>query len=132
MKQYMLDTNTVSYLIKSNAQVIAHLLAVPITSICISAITEGELLFGIAKRPQAKKLHLAVQEFLKRVDVIAWESATAQHYGSLRADLERQGKTLAPLDTLIAAHALSINATLVTNDRAFSAATNLVIENWCD
>lgn len=131
MKQYMLDTNIVSYLIKGNTQVAGHMLAVPITAICISAITEGELLAGIAKRPDAKKLHVAVNEFLRRVDVIAWDSNTAQHYGLLRAKLEKLGTTLAPLDMLIAAHAQSINATLVTNDRAFDAVAQLSIENWC-
>lgn len=131
MKKYMLDTNMVSYLIKGNAQAASRMVAVPITAICISAITEGELLAGIAKRPDAKKLHLAVHEFLRRVDVIAWDSNTAEHYGILRAKLEQLGTPLAPLDMLIAAHALSINAILVSNDRAFSAA-NLVVENWID
>jgi len=132
MKKYMLDTNIVSYLIKGNEQVANHIIALPITSICISAITEGELLAGIAKRPEAKKLHLAVHEFLRRVDVIAWDSNTAEHYGQLRSKLESLGSTLSPLDMLIAAHAVSINAILVTNDQAFKTINQLTIENWCE
>lgn len=81
MSHYMLDTNMVSHLIKGHPIVAQHVVAVPIGSICISAITQGELLFGLAKRPEAKKLHTAVQEFLRRVDVRSWESVTAKHYG---------------------------------------------------
>jgi tRNA(fMet)-specific endonuclease VapC len=132
MKWYMLDTNTVSHLIKGHPAVIQRTVAAPMTSLCISAITEGELLFGLAKRPDAKRLHLAVQEFLRRVDVLPWDSATAQHYGTVRGDMECRGKILAPLDLLIATHALSSGAILVTNDRAFCQVDNLYIEDWTD
>jgi tRNA(fMet)-specific endonuclease VapC len=71
-----------------------------------------------------------VREFLLRVDVLPWESATAERYGLARADMARCGKMLAPLDLLIAAHALSVNAVLVTNDRAFSQMADLPIEDW--
>ena len=130
MKRYMLDTNTVSHLIKAHPIVAQHVIALPMGSICISALTEGELLFGLAKRPEAKRLHLLVREFLRRVDVLPWQSDIAECYGKLRADLEQQGKILAPLDLLIAAHALGTGAVLVTNDRAFSQVTDLIIEDW--
>lgn len=130
MKRYLLDTNTVSHLIKGNPAVARRVVAVPMASLCISVITEGELLFGLAKRPDAKRLHLAVQEFLRRVDVLPWDSSCANHYGTVRADLERQGKILAPLDLLIAVHALRIGAVLVSNDRAFFQAADLSIEDW--
>lgn len=126
----MLDTNTVSHLIKAHPTVAQHVIALPMGSICISAITEGELLFGLAKRPEAKRLHLLVREFLRRVDVLPWQSDIAECYGKLRADLEQQGKILAPLDLLIAAHALGTNAVFVTNDRAFGQVTDLVLEDW--
>lgn len=126
----MLDTNTVSHLIKAHPIVAQHVIALPMGSICISALTEGELLFGLAKRPEAKRLHLLVREFLRRVDVLPWQSDIAECYGKLRADLEQQGKILAPLDLLIAAHALGTGAVLVTNDRAFSQVTDLIIEDW--
>lgn len=126
----MLDTNTVSHLIKAHATVAQHVIALPMGSISISAITEGELLFGLAKRPEAKRLHLLVREFLRRVDVLPWQSDIAECYGKLRADLEQQGKILAPLDLLIAAHALGTGAVLVTNDRAFGQVTDLVLEDW--
>lgn len=132
MKKYMLDTNMVSHLIKEHPSVVRRVVAVPMASMCISAITEGELLFGLAKRPDAKRLHLVVRELLRCVDVLPWDSAITDHYGTVRATLELQGKSLAPLDLLIATHALSVEAMLVTNDRAFSQVPDLVIEDWTD
>lgn len=130
MKQYMLDTNMVSHLIKAHPDVARHVVAVPMASLCISAITEGELLFGLAKRPEAKRLHIAVREFLLRIDVLPWDSAIAERYGTVRAYVEEQGRILAPLDLLIATHALSVGAVLVTNDRAFGQVTDLHLEDW--
>jgi len=132
MRLYMLDTNTVSHLIKEHPAVARRVVAAPMASLCVSAITEGELLFGLAKRPDAKRLHLAAREFLRRVDVLPWNSAVAQHYGTVRADRERQGKILAPLDLLIATHALSVGAVLVTNDQAFGQVADLHVEDWTD
>lgn len=128
MKRYMLDTNTVSHLIKAHPAVTRRVVATPMASLCISGIAEGELLFGLAKRPDAKRLHAAVRELLLRLDVLPWSSAG--HYGIARADLERQGRILAPLDLLIAAHALSVGAVLVTNDRAFRQVAGLQLEDW--
>jgi tRNA(fMet)-specific endonuclease VapC len=126
----MLDTNTVSHLLREHPVVTKRIVAVPMASLCISAITEGELLFGLAKRPVAKRLHVAVREFLRRVDVLPWDSSTAEHYGIVRADMERRGRILASLDLLIATHALSVDAVLVTNDRAFSQMADLKVEDW--
>ena len=130
MTRYMLDTNTVSYLIKGHPAVSRRVVNVPMASLCISSITEGELLFGLAKRPDAKQLHTVVREFLLRVDVLPWDSAIAECYGAVRAELERQGKILGPLDLLIATHALGTGAILVTNDRAFCQVAGLHVEDW--
>ena len=127
---YMLDTNTVSHLIKRQPQAIARLLHVPMHNVCISAITAGELAFGLAKRPQAVALGEAVNEFLRRVEVMPWDGAVAQTYGTLRAELQKNGRPLAALDLQIAAHALHLKATLVSNDRAFAQVGGLVVEDW--
>jgi len=132
MKRYMLDTNMVSHLIREHPSVARRVVAVPMASLCISAITEGELLFGLAKRPDAKRLHLAVRELLRCVDVLPWDRSITDHYGTVRATLELQGKSLAPLDLVIATHALSLGAILVTNDRAFSQVPDLVVEDWTE
>ena len=130
MTRYMLDTNTVSYLIKGHPAIARRVVNVPMASLCVSSITQGELLFGLAKRPDAKRLHTAVREFLLRVDVLPWDSAIAECYGAVRADMERQGKILGPLDLLIATHALGVGAILVANDQAFCQVVGLLIEDW--
>ena len=132
MKRTMLDTNTVSYLLKAHPAVCRRVAAAPMASLCISAITEGELLFGLARRPDAKRLHVAVREFLRRVDVLPWDSTVAARYGAMRTGLERRGKILAPLDLLIATHALSTGAILVTNDRAFAQVAELDVDDWTE
>jgi tRNA(fMet)-specific endonuclease VapC len=126
----MLDTNTVSHLLKDHPAVTMRVVSAPMASLCVSAITEGELRFGLAKRPGAAYLHRAVCEFLLRVDALPWESISAECYGTVRAEMERQGKVLAPLDLLIATHALSIGAVLVTNDKAFDQVAGLHLEDW--
>jgi len=130
MTRYLLDTNTVSHLIKGHPLVARRLLAVPMASITISSITEGELRFGLAERPQATRLHAAVQEFLLCVDSLPWDSPAAQQYGTVRAGLERSGSMLSPMDLLIAAHAIAVDAVLVSNDQAFRQLTGLRLEDW--
>lgn len=130
MTSYMLDTNTVSHLLRAHPIVTKRIIAQPMHLLCISAITKGELLFGLAKRPDAKRLHKAVGEFLKRVDVLPWDTSIAEHYGPLRASITAQGKSLAALDLLIAAHAQSIDAILVSSDRAFTHIADLHVEDW--
>lgn len=126
----MLDTNTLSYLVQGNPAVAQRVVATPMATLCMSSITEGELLFGLAKRPAARKLHAVVQELLRRVDVLPWDHTAAELYGVIRAEMTTRGKILAPLDLLIATHALSIGAVLVTSDKAFAQVPGLSVEDW--
>jgi len=128
----MLDTNTVSHPLKNNPAVARRVVAASITSLCISAITQGELLFGLAKRPDATALHVAVRQFLRRVDVLPWDAAASEIYGPARASTQREGRVLAPMDLLIGSHALSIDAVLVTNDRAFAQLPGIEVEDWTE
>jgi tRNA(fMet)-specific endonuclease VapC len=130
MPTYLLDTNTVSHIIRRHPAVTQRLLAVPMQAVFVSAITAGELAFGLAKRPEATALKAAVDEFLRRVEVLPWDNAVAQTYGHLRAKQQLQGSSLAPLDTQIAAHALRAKAILVSSDRAFLQVAGLVVEDW--
>jgi len=130
MKRYMLDTNTVSHLLRGHPCVARRVVAAPMAALCVSAVTEGELAFGLAKRPDSTRLQLAVGQFLRRVDVLPWDTIVAKRYGTVRAEMARKGKTLGPLDLLIAAHALAIDAILVTSDRAFGQVTDLHVEDW--
>lgn len=128
----LLDTNTVSHIIKRQPQALKRLLAVPMHSVCISAITAGELAFGLAKRPDAVTLGTAVNEFLSRVEILPWGKDVAQTYGILRAQLQNKGTPLAALDTQIAAHALHVKAILVSSDKAFLQIDQLEIQNWIE
>jgi tRNA(fMet)-specific endonuclease VapC len=129
--RYLLDTNTASYVIKGNVpRVRERLLKIPMAQLAVSAVTEAELLFGAARKPEALELKRAVDEFLLRVEALPWDSAAARHYASVRAALERVDTPMGNLDMMIAAHALAVEAVLVTNDRAFRRLGKLKLENW--
>jgi len=128
MKKYMLDTNIVSYLIRKHPVVAQYIATLPIRATCLSVITEAELLLGLAKRPGAKSLHIVVKELLRCVDVLPWKTSTAECYADIRASLSNRGKTLSALDLLIAAHAKSVNAVLITNDNAFKQVDEFKVE----
>ncbi len=96
----------------------------------ISVVTEAELRFGVARKPEAVRLKLAVEEFLLRVEVHPWDSQAAQHYAQLRASLERAGKPMGNLDMMIAAQALATEAALVTHDRVFRRVKGLKVDDW--
>lgn len=127
---YMFDTNMVGHLLKQHPFVSRRVVDISMKSLCVSAITAGELLFGLARRPAAMRLNLAVREFLRRVEVIAWDADVAARFGTVRAQMQAQGTTLAPLDLLIATHALCAGAVIVTNDQAFGRVPDLQVEDW--
>ena len=129
-RRYLLDTNTASFIIKGNAAVRRRLARVPMAQLAISAVTEAELRFGVERRPEATNLQRVVEEFLLHVAILPWDSAAAQHYGHLRASLERDGQPIGNLDTMIAAHALAVGAVLVSNDHAFARIKKLKVEDW--
>jgi tRNA(fMet)-specific endonuclease VapC len=120
-RRYMLDTNTVSYIIKGKSAAsrkkLAELRHGEIA--CISVITEGEILYGLAKNPNATVLRAAVEGFFAKIQILPWGREEATAYGDLRASQEAAGKPLGSLDMLIAAHAISVGAVLVTSDTAF-------------
>lgn len=129
---YMLDTNMASYIIKGEPVAVRkHLRKLPMESICISSITQAELLHGVAKKPEVKHLPIAVKEFLLRVKIFPWDSDAAEIYAHLRKICESDGLPLGTMDMLIAAHSVAVNAILVTNDRAFYRVKHhLSLEDW--
>jgi tRNA(fMet)-specific endonuclease VapC len=129
--RYLLDTNTVSYIIKGNRpRVRERLLRVPMAEVGISVITEAELLFGLARRPEATQLKTVVEEFLLRVEVLSWDSDAAQQYSRIRAMLEDAGEPMGNLDLMIAAQALALGLVLVSSDAVFRRVKGLKIEDW--
>jgi tRNA(fMet)-specific endonuclease VapC len=115
---------------KENPKVSKRISSLSMDKLCLSVISEGELLYGLAKKPNALNLHRIVREFLKRVDVLVWDSDVAEYYGSLRVQLELSGNVMGSLDMQIAAHAAQVGAVLVTNDQAFKKVHKLKIEDW--
>lgn len=129
--RYLLDTNTASYIIRGTPpQVRERLQGIAMEQVGISAITEAELRFGAARRPEAHGLRTAVEEFILRVDVMPWDSVAAQCYAVLRAHLNAKGISLGAMDMLIAAHALATRSILVSNDQAFGMVDHLQVEDW--
>ena len=108
-----------------------HLQKVPMASVCISSITQAELLRGVARKPEAKQLPIAVKEFLIRVDIMPWDSDAAEAYARLCTSCESEGTPLGTMDMLIAAHSVAVGAVLVTNDQAFfKVKHHLSLEDW--
>jgi len=128
---YLLDTNTASFVIKGTVpRVRQRLIRTPMRQLAISTVTQAELVFGVARRPEATRLKLVVEEFLRRVEVLAWDSSAATAYAGLRAALKREGKPMGNLDLMIAAHALAKDAVLVSNDRVFRTVKGLEVQDW--
>ncbi|WP_373755638.1 MULTISPECIES: type II toxin-antitoxin system VapC family toxin [Neisseria] len=127
---YLLDTNMVSHILRQQPNVMAKLQSVPMADLHISAVTHAELMYGLAKKPDAAKLHRAVHEFLLRVAVLPFDEQASSRYGSFKAQVEQAGKSLAPLDMMIAAHASATGAVLVSNDAAFRQIAGLNVEDW--
>jgi tRNA(fMet)-specific endonuclease VapC len=131
MIRYLLDTNAVSNAVrKSSAQLSRRFDQVYLPEVGISVITEAELLFGLARRPQAHVLAASVHAMLEQMIVLPWISECARHYANVRADLERRGLPMDDMDMMIAAHALAEDAVLVTNDAAFPRIDRLRVEDW--
>ena len=130
MKRYMLDTNIVGFLIRGHSPVLSRVTQAPLGALCISAVTRGEIMFGLNRRASNRLLRIAVTEFLGRVDSLPWDSEVADTYAIIRVELKRIGKGLGALDMMIGAHAFSLGAVLVTNDQAFRSVPNLELEDW--
>jgi tRNA(fMet)-specific endonuclease VapC len=129
----MLDTNMVSYIVKGRSPAArARLLALKDDEVAaISTITEAEIRYGLAKRPEATALQNLMDGFLASIQVLPWDRDEADTYGRVRAKLEKNGISLGSMDMMIAAHASATGAVLVTNDKAFSQVEDLhATVNW--
>ncbi|MEK6679889.1 MAG: type II toxin-antitoxin system VapC family toxin [Nitrospirota bacterium] len=130
--KYMLDTNICIYLIKKKSEkVLRHFKAHAIGDIGISSITLAELRYGVEKSQQAQKNREALYEFLLPLEIADFDDEATVSYGTVRAALEKAGTPVGSMDMLIGAHALSLGATLVTNNvREFKQIKGLNIADW--
>jgi tRNA(fMet)-specific endonuclease VapC len=129
--KYLLDTNICIYVINGRSPgVLEKFDEHPLGAIGISTITASELAFGVAKSGSDKNRR-ALEKFLAPLEVVSFDREVIWAYGTLRATLERKGRPIGSLDTLIAAHALALDVTLVTNDVSeFERVPGLKVENW--
>jgi tRNA(fMet)-specific endonuclease VapC len=128
----MLDTNICIYLIKSRSDtVLNRMRGFRTAEIGVSVVTVAELQYGVAKSQQKERNQAALEAFLLPLDIANLAMDTAVVYGEIRANLEKQGRPIGLLDTLIAAHALSLDVPLVTNNaREFARVEGLRLEDW--
>lgn len=128
---YLLDTNVVSYFVRgTSAAVRDRLLRTPMETMAVSAVTESELLYWVARRPADARTSVSVRDFLGRVTSLPWDSRAAAVYAVTREEQRRIGRSLSTEDLMIAAHALALGLTLVTHDAAFSFVDGLKTEDW--
>ena len=132
MPRYMLDTDTCSYIMKrSHDAVLKRLEQVPVGDVCISVITKSELLFGVELSPRRQQNEVALNAFLRYLEVLDFPDEASLHYAKIRADLKTLGTMIDANDLFIAAHARSLGLMLVTNNtREFGRVRDLAVENW--
>lgn len=132
--RYLLDTNTLIYTLNArpgHQRVLERFDREDPRDLFTSAVTLAELRYGAAKSQRREANHASIDRLARALNVAPFEEEAAAAYGPLRAELERAGTPIGPLDTLIAAHALSLGMTLITaNAREFRRVRGLRTENW--
>jgi tRNA(fMet)-specific endonuclease VapC len=133
MLQYMLDTNICIYVIKNYPPKLRERFNLLAEQLCISSVTLAELHYGAEKSARRLENLQAIEQFCARLEVQAFPAKAASHFGQIRADVERLGKPVGPLDMLIGAHARAESLIVVTNnEREFQRLPGVRVENWVD
>ncbi len=132
MIRYMLDTDICSYVIRERPlEVFEKFKKVEVNQLCISTVTYAELIYGVEHSSSRKINRPIIDDFVRHLDIIAWDEEAAEHYGKIRAFLRVKGNIIGSMDMMIAAHVRSRNMILVTNnDKHFKRVPKLRIENW--
>lgn len=132
--RYMLDTNICSYILKNRPLVVKEQFEkVGSGSVIVSTIVLAELYYGAARHSKGLVIRREIDDFVSRLDLVEWDHVAADHYGQIRSALEKAGNVIGGMDMLIAAHARSIGAVLVTNNTSeFSRVADLNVTNWIE
>ena len=132
MSLYMLDTDTCAFILRrSSPALLARIQEVPLQQQAASVITLAELLYGVQVSSKKKANRAAVDELMRHLTVVEWSRDAAEHYAQIRADLKKKGQLIGSNDLLIAAHARSTGAVVVTNNvKDFGRVKGLEVENW--
>lgn len=133
-ERYLLDTNIISHMMRdANGMAARHFILMAqrpdSPDVCTSVVVQCELLFGLTRKPNPR-LEMAYERVIQSVEVLSLDGEIAIYYARLRAELEAQGTPIGPNDTLIAAHALALDATLISGDAEFRRVPGLRVENW--
>lgn len=133
MLKYMLDTNIVIYTIKNRPSKVREVFKSHSGLMSISSVTLGELIYGAEKSGQPERNLADIAGLTARLDVLPFDEVAAMHFGQLRAELSKIGKSIGPYDQMIAGHARSLGLILVTNNlREFERVPGLRFENWVE
>jgi tRNA(fMet)-specific endonuclease VapC len=132
MVNFLLDTDTASRLMRADRATVAGMRRAAAKDIGISTVTQSELLFGARLRDDKPSVLAAVRAFLARVTIYPWDDEAAEHHAMVRADTMKRGRSVGVFDLMIAAHAKSLGATLVTGDKAIGDLdiAELVVVDW--
>lgn len=128
--RFMLDTDSISFALRGYGGVAERILEHGRSEICVSAVTVAELRYG-AERRKSRKLHRLIDAVTKDVAVVAFDEACALRYGQIANELAARGTPVGELDVMIAAHALTLELTMVThNVKHFGRIRGLKVEDW--
>jgi tRNA(fMet)-specific endonuclease VapC len=131
MLKYLLDTNIVIYVLKRRPKEVLDIFNTNASRMAISSITLSELMYGAEKSLNTDKNLEAVEEFVSHLEVLPYDAKASQHYGQIKAALEKKGQIIGENDIHIAAHTISHGLILVSNNvREFKRVPNLALENW--
>ena len=133
MLKYLLDTNIVMYVLKRRPVEVLAVFNTNASRMAISSITLSELMYGAEKSLNVNRNLEAIEEFVSHLDVLPYDAKASQHYGQIKATLERKGEIIGENDIQIAAHAISQGLILVSNNvKEFNRVPSLALENWVE
>ena len=132
MKRFMLDTDMCSYIIRQHPESVRQRFqTLAMDQLCVSVVTYAELMYGVERSSSRRVNRPIVADFVRHLDVLDWDTGAADHYGAIRAKLDAAGTPIGAMDMMIAAHAKSIKAVLVTNNQKhFTRVKGLKTDNW--
>jgi len=129
--KYMLDTNMMIYTIKNRPEKVREAFTLHEGQMCISSVTLGELIYGAEKSSQVERNLSVIEGLAARLDVMPFDEKAAAHFGQLRAELAKAGKSIGPYDLMIAGHARALGLVLITNNlKEFERVPGLRLDNW--
>ena len=131
MLKYMLDTNIVIYTLKNRPAKVRKSFENHHGQMCISSVTWGELVYGAEKSARIEENLAVLEAFAARLKIADFDASSAEHFGQVRAELSKKGRSIGPYDMMIAGHARALGLVLITNNvKEFVRVPGLRVKNW--